>query len=129
MSDAEDYAKENFQRVLKFGYEPTVCPEVVNIEWSYGASYRLDTVSDGSSLLWIPVLQDTFNELYSEHEWTVDDPGTIYSDDEREWVEDSEESPYDMDRLQNITVEAVSRYCHLVKMLEEAGVEVVDDKG
>lgn len=84
-------------------------PDSLTIEWGeYGASYFFREIGDGDTLLWIPIIQDTFGAVLDNHDWTVDDPGTLYLDEDE--YEDAQESPFDMQEMQSAANQALANY-------------------
>src|SRR5690625_716101 len=95
-------------------------PESLTVEWGeYGASYFFREICDGSTLLWVAIVQDTFGTVIDDPDWTVDDPGTIYLDEDE--YEDARESPFDMQKMQEAADEALKNYrlvCERVHLLK-----------
>lgn len=58
--------------------------------------------------MWIPIIQDTFGAVLDNHDWTVDDPGTLYLDEDE--YEDAQESPFDMQEMQSAANQALANY-------------------
>lgn len=84
-------------------------PDSLTVEWGeYGASYFFKELGDGDTLLWISILQDTFGAVLGNPDWTVDDPGTLYLDEDE--YEDAQESPFDMQKMQDTANQALANY-------------------
>lgn len=106
------------QRALGSGYDITPVPDTLTINWDYGIYF--DEVMDGSSLVWIDVMQDTFNEQLPGHNWIVDDPGTLYW----EGFDPDDENPFKLSELQGVADLALDRYRSLFEKAIERGVPV-----
>lgn len=104
----------------------TPVPDALTVNWSEECSYYFDEVYDGSSLLWVFVIQDTFEELIPGFYWTVDDPGSLYIDtysDRGAGIPNEgaylEASYVDMNRMQEAADLALARYKELFEALSE----------
>lgn len=97
-------------------------PEKLEAQWFDGVQYYVAPLMDDSSILWVDVIQDTLED-FSDLNWTVDDPGTLYPGD---WDGDDEfdESPIDVDLINKWLEQALANYSSLYKRLTEAGVSV-----
>lgn len=116
---------EVFAEVVDYRYVITPVPEVLTIEWEWGDNYCFDNLSDCSSLAWIPVMMETFRELFPGVDWMVDDPGTLYVGDCE--AEEAESSPYDMEKMQKATDLSLSRYASLLERLVAHGFTVASE--
>lgn len=115
----------HFSEALRKGELLTPVPESLTVHWSDDTNYYFDEVYDGSSLIWIDLMIETFSEVLPDVDWGVDDPGVLY-DQGSEDYEDYEESPHPLDKMQEAADIALARYTSLFKRLEAEGVEVVD---
>lgn len=99
------------EKCLVDGEVLTPVPDSLTIHWAeYSLNYYFDEVFDGSSLVWVDVIEETFNSEMPEYDWTVDDPGTLYGDDLDGQFEDAESSPIDLTKLQNVADKALENY-------------------
>lgn len=113
---------------IRFGYVLTPVPDSLTIHWAkYSLNYDFDEVFDGASLVWVDVMQDTFNSETPEYDWTVDDPGILYAYDANNKFEDAESSPIDLSRLQEVANVALDNYRMVFDRLVDAGVSVVNE--
>lgn len=117
---------EIFKYELRCENALTPVPEKLTVNWDGGGNYYFDEVYDGHSLVWIYVMTDTYEEAFPGPGWNVDDPGTLYSEENSEEIEESEESPYDMKKMQEAADLALARYESLFNRLKAAGVPVVE---
>lgn len=97
----------------------TPVPETLTVRWDDG--YYFDEVYDGSSLIWIWLIIETFCEAYPGVDWSVDDPGTLYDQGS---LEDHKEPPYSLEKMQEVSQVALARYSSLFNRLRAAGMEV-----
>lgn len=116
---------EIFEQEVSYGHDLTPVPEKLTVNWEGAGNYFFDEVYDGHSLVWIYVLTDTFEEVLPNIGWNVDDPGVLYSEEQSMEIEESEESPYDMKKMQEAADLALSRYESLFNRLKAAGASVV----
>lgn len=108
-------------KALKYGYDLTPVPSSLTIEEEDVNYYCFDEVADGSSLVWIDVLQDVFNDAFGTvNAWTVDDPGVLYN-------QEDEDSVSDMEKMQEIADEALRIYTVVFEKLKDQGVQVVEN--
>lgn len=108
----------------------TPTPKTLTIHWSHASSYYFDEVFDGSSLVWIQLMMDSFREAFSGMEWMVDDPGTLYVNYENGVeidYDDFQVSPFSMEKLQEVSDVVLARYASLSHRLVAAGIRVVDE--
>lgn len=111
-----------FEKARRNGTVLTPVPEELTINWEAGGGFFFNEVFDGHSLLWVPVLMETFNEVIPEENWLVDDPGFLYS--ENPDFEEAEESPVPLERMQEAADLALSHYAMLYERLVDAGHSV-----
>lgn len=113
---------------MRNGYDLSPIPDTLNAEWQGDGMFVFDTVYDGSSLVWIKVLQETFNELLPEYEWTVDDPGVLYAEgngiEELEYDTPADEFPISEQALADASAASLDRYRKVYEELVAQGVPV-----
>lgn len=120
----DEYDEDDFfEEMLDSGYGLTPVPESLTIHWS-GNDYYFDNVFDSSSLIWIDLMQMTFNEVLPGYGWTVDDPGTIYATENNDDDYDGEDSPFDMVKMQEATDLSLARFAKVFERLLNVGVTV-----
>jgi hypothetical protein len=118
------YNEDNiFKEARRSGYALTPIPESLTVHWGDSSNYYFDEVFDGSSLVWIDLMIESFREAFPEVDWMVDDPGTLY--DQGFEDEECEESPYSLEKMQEVSQLTLERYESLFNRLVAAGVEVV----
>ena len=111
-----------FEKARRNGTVLTPVPKKLTINWEAGDGFFFDEVFDGHSILWVPVLMETFNEVIPEENWLVDDPGVLYSDNPD--FEEAEESPVPLERMQEAADLALSHYAMLYERLVAVGHSV-----
>jgi hypothetical protein len=106
----------------------TEAPESLTVESDDGTadSYYLAPLEDGSSLLWIYLTSDTFNEFLPGYSWSVDDPGTLYAQTtpSGEPVDDEGEPLVPISVMQPVAEELLKRYRAVVEHLRAEGREI-----
>lgn len=115
--------EKHFQHAVRCDYVLTPVPESLTVLCDDGL-YFFEEVVDGSSLVWIDLMIDTFCEAFPGVDWMMDDPGTLFDQDES--YEDCEESPFSLDKMQEVSQVALSRYGSLFGRLKTAGLEAID---
>lgn len=109
--------------------EVTEAPAHLTVEAEEGSPehYYLAPLTDGSSLLWVYLTSETFEELLPGYDWCVDDPGTLYaqrtpSGDE---PEDEDEPMVPLSVMQPVADELLNRYRAVVEYLRASGREIL----
>lgn len=108
----------------------TPIPKTLTVHWSHASSYYFDEVFDGSSLIWIHLMMDSFREAFPGMDWMVDDPGTLYvnyTNGAEIDYDDFQVSPFNLERLQEVSNVILTRYASLSNRLVAAGIRVVDE--
>lgn len=102
-------------------------PSKLTVEHEEGNSYYLNPLIDGSSLVWIYLTSDTFDELIPGYHWTVDDPGTLYFQEtpNGEPIDDeADESLVPLSAMQSAADVLLERYRAVVEQLVLEGKAV-----
>lgn len=108
-------------KALKYGYGLTPVPSSLTVGEEDVNYYCFYEVADGSSLVWVDVLQDVFNDAFGTvNAWTVDDPGVLYN-------QEDEDSASDMEKMQEAADEALRIYATVFEKLKNQGVQVEDN--
>lgn len=102
----------------------TPIPGHLKAEWIED-QYYVDPLMDGSSLLWIEVIQETLKD-FSDLHWLVDDPGTLYPG--KMPSQDFDEPPVPVETVTEWLQQALANYTSLFNRLEAAGVPVVNEE-
>lgn len=110
--------------------EVTEAPAHLTVEAPDGlrANYYLDPLTDESSLLWVYLASDTFEELLPGYDWCVDDPGTLYAQttpDGDDFEEDEGDPVVPLEVMQPVADELLNRYRAVVEHLRASGREIL----
>ena len=103
------------------GAEVTEVPNTLTVEAEGSArSYYLDPLMDDSSLLWVYLTSDTFNELLPGYHWCVDNPGILYAQTypNGQLIEKDDGEPIvSLELMQPVAEELLERYRAVVAHL------------
>lgn len=106
--------------------EVTEAPESLTVIHEDEGMYYLEPLMDGSSLLWVYLTSNTFNEFLPGYNWCVDDPGSLYAQRTPSGDEPEEGEPLvPLSVMQPVADELLNRYRAVVEYLRAEGREIL----